>query len=97
MQCFKLDSSTRKFVVDDYVIPLRNKEFILLKYLFQHIGKVVTRTELLEEVWDRNICCATNTVDVHVSGLRQKFKKYLKQDLIRTVYCIGYVFDFQVN
>lgn len=89
----KLDMETRKLFIGDHMVILRNKEFALLGYFLNNMGKVLTRTQILEDVWDRNICCATNTVDVHVSSLRQKLKFYFGRSLIRTVYCIGYIFE----
>ncbi len=88
-----LDIESRKFFVKEKNISLRNKEFCLLKYFMTNIGKVLSRTQILEEVWDRNICCPTNTVDVHVSSLRRKLKKSAKEDFIKTVHCVGYIFD----
>jgi DNA-binding response OmpR family regulator len=90
----KMDKRSRKLVIDDSTIPLRNMEFSLLEYFMENVGRVLSRTELLEEVWDRNICCATNTVDVHVSSLRKKMEKYFSRNVIRTVHCIGYIFDY---
>ncbi len=89
----KLNIPARKLIISDNCILLRNKEFSLLEYFLKNVGKVVSRTEILEEVWDRNICCSTNTVDVHVSSLRRKIRTYLKFDPIKTIYCIGYVFE----
>jgi len=87
-----LNLSSRKALVKGCVIVLRNKEYSLLEYFMKNCNKVLTRTRLLEDVWDRNIFCSTNTVDVHVSSLRRKLKKYLKIDLIQTIHCIGYRF-----
>lgn len=89
----KIDMDARKIYIGSQMIILRNKEFNLLKYFFINTGKIVSRTQILEEVWDRNICCATNTVDVHVSSLRHKLRSYFGRNLIRTVYCIGYIFE----
>lgn len=89
----RLDSASRKIFIGKRAIVLRNKEFSLLEYFMCNIGKVLSRTQILEDVWDRNICCATNTVDVHISTLRQKLKKYDKRNIIRTVHCIGYIFE----
>lgn len=88
----KLDPGTRKLFVRNSRIRLRNKEFSLLEYFMRNCGRVLSRTRLLEEVWDRNITCPTNTVDVHVSSLRQKLKRSLSFDPIKTVHCIGYFF-----
>ncbi|MDP2642597.1 MAG: winged helix-turn-helix domain-containing protein [Candidatus Peregrinibacteria bacterium] len=90
---FTLDLVSRKLFVSGQYIYLRNKEFSLLEYFIKNIGKVLSRTRILEEVWDRNILCPTNTVDVHVSSLRKKIKSCENVDFIRTVPCVGYVFE----
>lgn len=89
----KLDLSSRKLIVADSTIILRNKEFTLLEYFLKNTNRVITRTQILEDVWDRNIFCSTNTVDVHVSKLRKILKQYLEHNPIRTVPCIGYIVD----
>lgn len=89
----RLDFRTRKLFIGEYEVFLRNKEFDLLNYFVMNRGRVVSRTQILEEVWDRNICCSTNTVDVHVSCLRRKFRMYLDNPLIRTVHAVGYAFE----
>ena len=94
---FKLDYSSRKFFISDTLVELRNKEFAMMMYFLLNPGRVLTRTEILECVWDRNICCPTNTVDVHISVLRNKLKKHLGYDPIRTIYCVGYVFEIKQN
>lgn len=90
---FKVKPESRKFLVSGVEVPLRNKEFNLLIYFLDNVGKILTRTQILEDVWDRNICCATNTIDVHVSTLRRKLRTYLNRDFIRTVNCVGYIFE----
>jgi len=90
----KLNILARKFFISEKLIKLRNKEFCLMEYFMKNFGKVLSRTQLLEAVWDRNICCATNTVDVHVSGLRKKLRFFTGLNLIKTVHCIGYIFEF---
>lgn len=90
---FTLDIVARKLFVSGKYIYLRNKEFSLLEYFIKNIGKVLSRTRILEDVWDRNILCPTNTVDVHVSSLRKKIKSCKDADFIRTVPCVGYVFE----
>ena len=89
----KLCLDSRKLFCRGQYIYLRNKEFSLLEYFMKNVGKVLSRTQILEDVWDRNICCPTNTVDVHVSNLRKKLHKKFSLNLIKTVYCIGYIFD----
>ena len=89
----RLDIDARKIFIRNIQLNLRNKEFSLLICFIQNIGRVLSRTQLLEEVWDRNIFWSTNTVDVHVSHLRRKLKRHFNKDLIKTVYCIGYIFE----
>jgi len=88
----RLNTDARKLFVQSKAICLRNKEYSLLEFFMRNVGRVVTRTQILEEVWDRNIFCSTNTVDVHISKLRRKIHKYLKSPVIKTIHCIGYVF-----
>lgn len=89
----KLNLSSRKFFVLDQEIFLRSKEFSLMEYFLKNSGKVVSRTEILEDVWDRNICCSTNTIDVHVSSLRKKISDSKIGSTIRTVHCHGYILE----
>jgi len=89
----KLDISSREFIISNEYVPLRNKEFSLMEYFMNNVGTVLSRTQILEDVWDRNICCPTNTVDVHVSNLRQKLALFNCNKFIRTVHCIGYIFS----
>jgi two-component system OmpR family response regulator len=70
-------------------ITLQPREFKLLEYLMRHANQVVTRTMLLENVWDYNFDPQTNVVDVHVSRLRQKIDSGGRQ-LLRTVRNAGY-------
>ena len=72
-------------------ISLQPREFRLLTYLVQHQDQVVTRTMLLEKVWDYHFDPATSIIDVHVSRLRQKVDKGFQQQLIHTVRGVGYV------
>jgi len=88
-----LDMGRRVVLVDNKFVCLRNKEFSLLEYFMRNAGRVLSRTEILEDVWDRNICCPTNTVDVHVSKLRKKLGAHLSSGFIRTVHCVGYIFQ----
>ncbi len=71
-------------------IPLVNREFKLLEYLIRHAGQVVTRTMLLENVWDFHFDPQTNVIDVQVSRLRQKIDKGFKKSLIKTIRGAGY-------
>jgi two-component system OmpR family response regulator len=72
-------------------IPLQPREFRLLEYLVRHAGQVVTRTMLLEHVWDYHFDPQTNVIDVHVSRLRSKIDKGFDRPLIHTVRGAGYM------
>lgn len=71
-------------------IELQPREFRLLEYLMRHAGQVVTRTMLLEAVWDYHFDPQTNVIDVHVSRLRAKLDKGHPRPLIHTVRGAGY-------
>jgi two-component system OmpR family response regulator len=72
-------------------IDLQPREFRLLEYLMRHAGQVVTRTMLLEGVWDYHFDPQTNVIDVHVSRLRQKIDKPFELPLLHTVRNAGYM------
>ncbi|MBL4693956.1 winged helix-turn-helix transcriptional regulator [Candidatus Gracilibacteria bacterium] len=92
---FKLDPASRNLCVFGKKVRLRNKEFVLMEYFFLNMGIVLSRTQILEDVWDRNICWSTNTVDVHVSSLRRKIRRFSRMLKIKTVHCVGYVFELR--
>ena len=71
-------------------IALQPREFRLLEYLMKHAGQVVTRTMLLENVWDYHFDPQTNVIDVHISRLRAKIDKDFDQPLLHTVRGAGY-------
>ncbi|MHB1676553.1 MAG: winged helix-turn-helix domain-containing protein [Sulfuriferula sp.] len=73
------------------LISLQPREFRLLEYLMRHAGQVVTRTMLLEAVWDYHFDPQTNVIDVQISRLRNKIDKDFTPALIRTVRGIGYM------
>ena len=72
-------------------IDLQPREFMLLEYLMRHAGQVVTRTMLLEGVWDYHFDPQTNVIDVHISRLRQKIDKPFDAPLLHTVRSAGYM------
>lgn len=72
-------------------IPLQPREFRLLEYLMKNAGQVVTRTMLLENVWDYHFDPQTNVIDVHISRLRGKIDKGYEQSLLHTVRGAGYM------
>ena len=72
------------------LIELQPREFRLLEYLMRHAGQVVTRTMLLEHVWDIHFDPRTNVVESHISRLRSKVDKGFGAELIHTVRGAGY-------
>ena len=71
-------------------IELTGKEYALLEYLMAHAGRVLSRTMIIEHVWDQSFDGATNIVDVYVRHLRSKVDEPFAQKLIRTVRGVGY-------
>lgn len=71
-------------------IPLQNREFKLLEFMMRHADQVVTRTMLLEGVWDFYFNPQTNLIDAQVSKLRQKIDKGFEKSLIHTIRGAGY-------
>ncbi len=76
-------------------VALQPREFKLLEYLIRHANQVVTRTMLLENVWDYHFDPQTNVIDVHISKLRQKIDAGFGAPLLRTVRNAGYMLTDQ--
>ena len=72
-------------------IELKPKEFSLLAYLMHNTGRPVTRTMILEHVWDIHFDSISNVVDVHINSLRNKLDKDFQPQLIHTIRGVGYV------
>jgi two-component system OmpR family response regulator len=87
----RLDLLSRKAQRGSRAITLQPREFKLLEYLMRHAGQVVTRTMLLENVWEYHFDPQTNVIDVHVSKLRQKIDVGSERPLLRTVRNAGYM------
>jgi two-component system, OmpR family, response regulator len=87
----ELDLLTRQAKRGDTSIELQPREFRLLEYLMRHAGQVVTRTMLLESVWEYHFDPQTNVIDVHISRLRAKIDKAFDQPLLQTVRGAGYM------
>jgi hypothetical protein len=86
-----IDLNKRVVSNGEQEIYLRNKEFELLIYMARNKGKLLSRINILENVWDMNANIVTNTVDVHVSKIRKVLKDKFKLDLIKTIPCSGYI------
>lgn len=86
----QMDLIARHVKRGERLIELQPREFRLLEYLMRHAGQVVTRTMLLEHVWDYHFDPQTNVIDVHVSRLRAKIDKGFERQLLHTVRGAGY-------
>jgi two-component system, OmpR family, response regulator len=87
----ELDLLSREVTRAGKDIPLQPREFKLLEYLMRHAGHIVTRTMLLENVWDYHFDPQTNVIDVHVSRLRAKIDKGFDEPILQTVRGAGYM------
>ena len=86
-----MDLLSHKVTRAGKVVPLQPREFKLLEYLMRHANQVVTRTMLLENVWDYHFDPQTNVVDVHISKLRHKIDAGDERPLLRTIRNAGYM------
>ena len=86
----ELDQLTRSVRRAGEIISLQPREFRLLEYLMQNVGRVVTRTMLLEQLWDYHFDPQTAVIDVHISRLRSKIDKDFDPPLLQTVRGAGY-------
>jgi two-component system OmpR family response regulator len=86
----EIDLSKHKVTRAGKPISLQPREFRLLEYLMRQQGRVVSRTMLLEQVWDYNFDPQTNVIDVHISRLRNKIDKGFDKPLLHTIRGAGY-------
>jgi two-component system OmpR family response regulator len=89
----EMDLLSREVRRGQQTIALQPRDFQLLEYLMRHAGQVVTRTMLLESVWDYHFDPQTNVIDVHISRLRAKVDKGFESPLIHTIRGAGYKID----
>ena len=87
----EMDLLARSVMRGGRELELLPREFRLLEFLMRHAGQVVTRTMLLENVWDYHFDPQTNVIDVHISRLRQKIDKGFAKPLLHTVRGAGYL------
>jgi two-component system OmpR family response regulator len=87
----EIDLLTRAVTRGGKAIPLQPREFKLLEYLVRNAGHIVTRTMLLENVWDYHFDPQTNVIDVHISRLRSKIDKGYDEPILQTVRGAGYM------
>jgi two-component system OmpR family response regulator len=86
----EMDLLARTVTRGEQELDLQPREFLLLEYLMRNAGHVVTRTMLLEHVWDYHFDPQTNVIDVHISRLRQKIDKGFAKPLLNTIRGAGY-------
>lgn len=91
LEDLSIDLLSRKVTRGGKPVSLQPREFKLLEYLMRHANQVVTRTMLLENVWDYRFDPQTNVVDVHVSKLRHKIDAGFARPLLRTIRNAGYM------
>ncbi len=89
----RMDLLKREVTRGGAPIELQPREFKLLEYLMRHSGQVVTRTMLLENVWDYHFDPQTNVIDVHISNLRRKIDAAPHKPLLKTIRNAGYKLD----
>jgi two-component system, OmpR family, response regulator len=89
----EVDPAAHTAARDGREVELTAREFAVLEFLTRRAGDVVSRTELLEHVWDENFEGSTNIVDVYVGYLRRKLEEPFGRPLIRTVRGAGYVLE----
>ncbi|NOZ74482.1 MAG: response regulator transcription factor [FCB group bacterium] len=90
-----LNSLNRNVTVNGEQIPLSNREFLLLEYLMRHADQALTRSQILEHVWETQRDSDTNIVDVYINYLRKKIDVPQKTSNIETVRGFGYRFRYE--
>jgi two-component system OmpR family response regulator len=89
----RMELTSRVVTRSGQAIPLQPREFKLLEFLMRHAGQVVTRTMLLESVWDYHFDPQSNVIDTHISKLRQKIDAGFPAPLLHTIRGVGYKLD----
>jgi DNA-binding response OmpR family regulator len=89
----KIDTLAHRAFVSDKEVMLRPKEYAILVYLLRNRGRVLSRTQILENIWGYDFNPNTNIVDVHIKSLREKLDEANVTNLIRSVRGVGYMID----
>jgi len=89
----KIDALAHRAYVGDQEILLRPKEYAILVYLLRNKGRVLSRTQILENIWGYDFNPNTNIVDVHIKSLRERLDEANILNLIRSVRGVGYMID----
>jgi two-component system OmpR family response regulator len=91
-----VDPSTHQVSRAGVPVTLTAREFAVLEYLARHAGRAITRTAVLDHVWDENFEGATNIVDVYIGYLRRKLEEPFDRPLIRTIRGVGYALEAEL-
>jgi two-component system OmpR family response regulator len=89
----EVDCRQKLVLVKGRIVHLRRKEFDLLEYLVINRKRIVPKEEILEHVWEKGIYIFSNTVEVHIKSLRERFRRLAGKNIIRTVRGFGYRID----
>lgn len=87
----KIDTAQHRVLVNEIEVALTQREFELLTYLVKNKGKVCTRTQIIEDVWDIHFEYDTGVIDVFMNAIRKKLNLKIEQDYIKTVRGVGYI------
>ena len=87
----KIDTKQHRVLVNEIQVALTQREFELLTYLVKNKGKVCTRTQIIEDVWDIHFEYDTGVIDVFMNEIRKKLNLKIEQDYIKTVRGVGYI------
>ena len=87
----KIDIAQHRVLVNELEVALTQREFELLTYLVKNKGKVCTRTQIIEDVWDIHFEYDTGVIDVFMNAIRKKLNLKIEQDYIKTVRGVGYI------
>jgi len=93
----EMDTAARQVRRGGQVIDLKLKEYALLEFLLRHAHRPVTRTMIVDHVWDIHFDSVSNVVDVHINSLRNKIDKGFEQSLIHTIRGVGYMVSDRLN
>jgi heavy metal response regulator len=92
----EMDTAARRVVRAGKKIDLKPREFALLEFLLRHAGRPVTRTMIIEHVWDIHFDAVSNVVDVHINSLRNKIDRGFTRPLIHTQRGVGYILTDEI-
>ncbi len=87
----KIDIAQHRVLVNETAVAFTQREFELLTYLIKNKGKVCTRTQIIEDVWDIHFEYDTGVIDVFMNSIRKKLNLKIEQDTIKTVRGVGYI------